>query len=241
MSEPAAEATAPRPGSLHFYAELYAPAPQRTLLRAVNALECGVRASLRTGLDHSVAHVRLEWWREEAARSAAGAPSHPLAARLADAAGAAALAATLQGWVAATELELAGARADALQRRAGIGHAGAERFALMARLLGGDAGAARALGRAVVLLHPGGAGADAARIAARSELAGLAPALQPPLRALLVWGVLALRRARRADPAPPEHAAIGRAARLGDNWLAWRAARAADAGRIQHLPEVQRP
>lgn len=57
---------------------LYAPESQRQLLGALRAIETEIGASLRPGLDHQVAHVRLEWWRAECARTAAGAPTHPL-------------------------------------------------------------------------------------------------------------------------------------------------------------------
>ena len=241
MSAPAAAAEAPLPGSIHFYAELYAHQERRALLRAVHALEAGVRASLRAGLDHQVAHVRLAWWQQEAERAAAGQPAHPLAATLATHCGPAPLGAALLGWVQATQAELAGAHAGDELRQALAARAGGARFALLATLLDADGGAARALGDAAASLHGAGTASGPARAATTAVLAGLAPALQPPLRPLLVWSVLALRRARQGDAAPPEHPALGRFALLGDNWLAWRTARAADAGRIQRFHEVRRP
>jgi phytoene synthase len=57
---------------------LYAPGNQRPLLAALCAIEDEIGASLRSGLDHQVAHLRLEWWRAECARSAVGRPAHPL-------------------------------------------------------------------------------------------------------------------------------------------------------------------
>lgn len=56
---------------------LYAPEPQRPLLAALCAIENEIAASLKPGLDHQAAHLRLEWWRAECARSAAGTPAHP--------------------------------------------------------------------------------------------------------------------------------------------------------------------
>jgi phytoene/squalene synthetase len=41
-----------------------------------------VSESLRPGLDHHVAHSRLQWWREECERTANGNPVHPLARKL---------------------------------------------------------------------------------------------------------------------------------------------------------------
>lgn len=238
MSVPAAAAAAPVPGSIHSFAEIYARPAHRALLRAVHALDAGVRASLRTGLDHQVAHLRLEWWRQEAGRTAAGMPAHPLAARLAAAAGSEALAAALHDWVQAALAELAGERADAGLCRALAGRAGGSHFALIAALLGGDAAAAQALGAGAVLLQRSDTADALARAATLAGIAALAPAAQPALRPLLVWSLLALRRARRGEAAPPDRAALGRLALLGDNWHAWRVARAADAGRIHRTPEV---
>src|SRR5215472_5858181 len=64
---------------------LYAPGTQRPLLAALCAIEEEISTSLRPALDHQVAHLRLEWWRAECARTAAGRPSHPLTRELADA------------------------------------------------------------------------------------------------------------------------------------------------------------
>ena len=242
MNLPSAEAGPPDPGSIHYFAELYALPQHRARLRAAHALEAGVRASLRSGLDHQLAHTRLHWWQQEAERIAAGRPAHPLAAQLLAIAGARPLGAALQELVQLTQADLAGGQAGDALRRALAARAGGARFALLAVLLQAEADAAHALGSAVALLPRAEPGAHpAARKALSIEISALRPALQPPLRALLVWSVLALRRARRSDTAPPERAAASRRALLGDNWLAWRAARAADAGRIQRIFEVTRP
>lgn len=48
--------------------------------RALNALfevENEVMGSLKPGLEHSVAHARLEWWNDELTRLAQGSPRHP--------------------------------------------------------------------------------------------------------------------------------------------------------------------
>ena len=62
---------------------LYSSTGQRPALAALSALETEIRASLRPGLDHQVAHARLAWWGEECARTAEGRPVHPLTRELA--------------------------------------------------------------------------------------------------------------------------------------------------------------
>ena len=62
---------------------LYSSAQQRLAIAGLSALEREIGASLRAGLDHQVAHTRLEWWREECARTAHGHPTHPLTRELA--------------------------------------------------------------------------------------------------------------------------------------------------------------
>lgn len=61
-----------------YLAWLYSPAPQRRLLQSLFGIEREIAASLQPGLDHNVAHSRLQWWREECERCAAGHPIHPL-------------------------------------------------------------------------------------------------------------------------------------------------------------------
>jgi phytoene/squalene synthetase len=79
---------------------LYSPASQRFALDALFGIERELSDSLRPGLDHHVAHSRLQWWREESERAADGRPVHPLTRALVDAVNrspAAATAATLTG------------------------------------------------------------------------------------------------------------------------------------------------
>jgi len=71
-------AVAPAESSTRRLACLYASESQRPLLTALCALEAEIGASLKAGVDHSIAHVRLAWWREECARCAAGTPAAPL-------------------------------------------------------------------------------------------------------------------------------------------------------------------
>jgi 15-cis-phytoene synthase len=71
------EADTPR-----FLAWLYSTPAQQPVLAALCAIEREVGASLRQGADHQVSHTRLEWWREECVRCAAGHPVHPLTREL---------------------------------------------------------------------------------------------------------------------------------------------------------------
>lgn len=72
--------TRARPGApaTRALAWLYAPESQRPLLGALCAIEDEIGASIKPGVDHQVAHLRLEWWRAECARTATGRPAHPL-------------------------------------------------------------------------------------------------------------------------------------------------------------------
>jgi len=105
------EADTPR-----FLAWLYSTPAQQPVLAALCAIEREVGASLRPGVDHQVAHTRLEWWREECARCAAGHPVHPLTRelrrhleRLAPAARADSVLAGLPGLTAVATWDLASA------------------------------------------------------------------------------------------------------------------------------------
>lgn len=57
-------------------------AAQRPVLAALLGIEREVGASLALGLDHHIAHTRLEWWREECERCAQGQARHPLTREL---------------------------------------------------------------------------------------------------------------------------------------------------------------
>lgn len=65
-----------------FLAWLYSTPPQQPVLACLCGIEREIGAGLRPGVDHHVAHTRLEWWREECARCAAGKPVHPLTREL---------------------------------------------------------------------------------------------------------------------------------------------------------------
>jgi phytoene/squalene synthetase len=75
----------PESHSARYFALLYSPASQRLVLEALFGIEREIFESLRPGLDHHVAHSRLQWWREECERTAVGRPVHPLTRALVDA------------------------------------------------------------------------------------------------------------------------------------------------------------
>ena len=64
--------------SARYFALLYSAPTERPVLEALFGIEHEVFDSLRAGLDHNVAHSRLQWWREECERAANGRPVHPL-------------------------------------------------------------------------------------------------------------------------------------------------------------------
>jgi 15-cis-phytoene synthase len=75
----------PESHSARYFALLYSPASQRLVLDALFGIEREIFESLRPGLDHHVAHSRLQWWREECERAVVGRPVHPLTRALVDA------------------------------------------------------------------------------------------------------------------------------------------------------------
>ncbi len=80
----------PESHSARYFALLYSAATERPVLEALFGIEYEVFDSLRAGLDHNVAHSRLQWWREECERAANGRPVHPLTKALVSALSAAA-------------------------------------------------------------------------------------------------------------------------------------------------------
>jgi 15-cis-phytoene synthase len=102
----------PEPHSARYFALLYSPPSQRLALDALFGIEHEIFESLRPGLDHHVAHSRLQWWREECERAVAGRPVHPLTRALVDAlteSGAPPQLAGLTGLVDVAVWDLAGA------------------------------------------------------------------------------------------------------------------------------------
>ncbi len=62
-------------GSMRYYAWLYTPEPHRDALAALFLIEAELHDSARA--PHEVAHIRLQWWREEIDRLLAGKAQHP--------------------------------------------------------------------------------------------------------------------------------------------------------------------
>lgn len=69
------------PGSLRHFAVLFSGSPQRPLVEALYAFEAELRR-IAAATSHEAAHAKLQWWRAEVDRLAAGRPSHPLACEL---------------------------------------------------------------------------------------------------------------------------------------------------------------
>ncbi len=69
------------PGSLRYFAVLFAPPPARPLLEALYGFDAEIRATV-DATAHEAAHARLQWWRGEIDRLTAGRPTHPLAIAL---------------------------------------------------------------------------------------------------------------------------------------------------------------
>ena len=67
----------------------FAPEALRSTVAALLDVERELAATARDGLDHAVAHARLDWWDEELERLATAAPRHPATRALAAAAAAA--------------------------------------------------------------------------------------------------------------------------------------------------------
>jgi 15-cis-phytoene synthase len=260
-------------------ASLYSPATERPVLEALFAVESEIGASLHAGLDHTVAHVRLQWWREECARVVKGTPSHPLTRALAgefsntpgDAlAGLAGfvdvavwdlaaatfdtrreLQAFCERWAAAMTLPAAAhAAPQAKEPWVAIGAAMYE-IQLLAKLRT-DALIGRLrlpldeMERAGVKPESLGSGPHSPQLASllserhatlrsvlMSSIDRVPHTAQPPLRGLLVWANMTLRRSHqivRALPDPRQPQAFDA---LADAWHAWRAARRAATGKLR--------
>jgi 15-cis-phytoene synthase len=65
-------------GTPRYFAWLYGDARLQALLAALFGIETEINAALQPGLEHSVAHVRMTWWAEEAQRLHTGHALHPL-------------------------------------------------------------------------------------------------------------------------------------------------------------------
>jgi len=65
-----------------YLAWLYSTDAQKPVLAALLEIESEIVGGLRPGMEHHVAHARLQWWSEEAERVAEGRPVHPLTREL---------------------------------------------------------------------------------------------------------------------------------------------------------------
>ncbi len=106
----------PGPGfplaSLRYFVWLYSPPDQKRVVQSLLGLEREIAGTQRAVTEHQVVHVRLEWWRAECERIAAGNPIHPLTRVLAEEARKLDLPtvpASLSGFVDAATWDLAGA------------------------------------------------------------------------------------------------------------------------------------
>lgn len=64
-------------GTPRYFAWLYAGEKMQAILRPLFGIEAEINAALQPGLEHSVAHVRMGWWAEEAQRVRGGHALHP--------------------------------------------------------------------------------------------------------------------------------------------------------------------
>ncbi|HLK70425.1 MAG TPA: hypothetical protein VKT19_00595 [Steroidobacteraceae bacterium] len=67
----------PEPGSARYFVLLYTPSAHREALSALLAIADELAAGLVRGLDHGVAHLRLQWWEDELRRLQLGSSQHP--------------------------------------------------------------------------------------------------------------------------------------------------------------------
>jgi len=72
------------PGSMRYFAVLFAAPGVRQLLHAFYAFEAELRDSI-DGASHDIAHTRLQWWHDELTRLGDGRPRHPVTIALAPA------------------------------------------------------------------------------------------------------------------------------------------------------------
>jgi hypothetical protein len=247
----------PPSGSPRYFALLYTPSALRPVLGTLLALADEISAGGARGLDHAVAHVRLDWWRGEAERYARGESQHPwLRALLAqhpassglDLAAlvhAAALDLANQTLGAAPGAALAGANVQGAKLQGAV-------FELAADALHADRHAAPLppqarrtlgdLGEQVFELErfaigaPTASATPAANAAAIGELRRqtgyIDRALQPQLAPLLVWIALAIAQARRlVRRADADSGSLFDG--FADNMLAWNTARSAVRSRMR--------
>ena len=64
-------------GTPRYFAWLYAGERMQAILKPLFGIEAEINTALQPGLEHSVAHVRMTWWGEEAHRLRGGHALHP--------------------------------------------------------------------------------------------------------------------------------------------------------------------
>lgn len=217
-----ASACAPASGTPRYFALLYCPLAHRAALTTLLALGDEINSGTAKNLDHSVAHLRLQWWQHEAEQFERGQAQHPWL-RVLQAADGSLRSLDLQPLVAAAAADLAsqtlrGDSGDELQRVL---------FRLAARVLLGQPASLPQqqligeLGANTQALERAGAhDAHDNYQRLQRQIAELDVALQLPLAPLLVWCALAARRYRQRKSRSTFDA-------FGDNIAAWRAARRA--------------
>jgi hypothetical protein len=218
---------------------LYSPAARRATLAALLAVAEEIGSGVGRSLEHTVQHLRLDWWRRETERFERAEPQHP--------------------WLRALQMQqpdsqrldlrsLVDAAAQDLATRTLASRAGSELqralFVLVARMLEVPADSATlqsigALGELSQRLEAAAAqvvddaqGLDALLRALQRHAQLIDSALQPRLAPLLVWSALAAAHARRR--LRRRHAG-SRLDGLRDNLRAWQAARLAARGRFRIL------
>jgi phytoene/squalene synthetase len=106
-------------GTPRYFAWLYAGGRMQAILKPLFGIESEVSAALQPGLEHSVAHVRMGWWAEEAARLRAGHALHPLTRALLAQHPAGAVTADISGLIDVATWDLAAATFETRTELAG--------------------------------------------------------------------------------------------------------------------------
>jgi phytoene/squalene synthetase len=110
-------------GTPRYFAWLYSDARMQAILAPLFGIETEINAALQPGLEHSVAHVRMTWWAEEAQRLRGRHALHPLTrallAQWTAATGPAGPGPDVSGLVQIATWDLAGATFDTRQELAG--------------------------------------------------------------------------------------------------------------------------
>jgi 15-cis-phytoene synthase len=94
------------PGSMRYFALLYAPQERREQLLALYVIDAEIRESAQSA-NHDVAHTRLQWWRGEIDRLVNGSPQHPAMRLLNDSVGERTSFAKLHETIVAADMDLA--------------------------------------------------------------------------------------------------------------------------------------